>query len=94
MKKQSQFAGLWPKIYNKLKNPPAGVNLGSFPSKLPPMNKIILEQTRLQDNPQAIGYVSTEDVDQNGTLDTIHITSPRLEEVLAQSGISTQDIQI
>lgn len=30
MKKSAQFATLWPQIYQKLKSPPQGLNLGGF----------------------------------------------------------------
>jgi hypothetical protein len=91
MNKKSQLQSVWPKIYKHLKTPRPGVNLGNFPSKLPAMNKIIIDPTRLSDNPQAIGYVSTEDADNNGVLDTIHIASPRLEEAMSQAGLSIGD---
>lgn len=57
------------------------------------MAKINIDSTKLSDNPQAIGYVTTEDADANGLLDTIHISSPRLEEALRSSGVSLSDIQ-
>jgi hypothetical protein len=90
MKKYSQLISIWPQIYQKLKNPPIGVNLGNFPSKLPPLHKIIIEPGKLLENSQAIGYVSTEDVDNNGVLDTIHISSPRLEEAFRGAGVSLE----
>lgn len=93
MRKNAQFANLWPQIYRKLKSPPPGVNLGNFPGKLPPMNKIIIDPGRLQGNSQAVGYVTTEDVDQNGSLDTIHIASPRLEEAMNTAGVPLQGVQ-
>lgn len=93
MNKKSQVNNLWPQIYQKLKSPPPGVNLGSFPGKLPPMNKIVIDSDRLQENSQAIGYVSTEDVDQNGKLDTIHISSPRLEEAMRSAGVPLENAQ-
>lgn len=64
-----------------------------FRGKLPPMSKIIVDPGRQQDNPQAIGYVTTEDADDNGQLDTIHISSPRLEEALRTSGVPLNGIQ-
>lgn len=93
MYKKSQFVGVWPKIYQKLKNPPPGINLGSFPSKLPPFHKIIIDQNRLSENPRAIGYVSTEDVNSDGILDTIHVASPRLEEAMRSAGIPMDKMQ-
>lgn len=92
-RKYAQFQSLWPQIYRKLKAPPPGVNLGSFPSKLPPMNKIVIDSGRLPENSQAIGYVSTEDADNNGSLDTIHIASPRLEEAMNTAGVPLQGVQ-
>ena len=92
-KKYAQFASLWPQIYNKLKAPPPGVNLGTFPGKLPPMNKIVIDPGKLRDNAQAVGYVTTEDVDNNGSLDTIHIASPRLEEAMNTAGVPLQGVQ-
>lgn len=88
--KYAQIAGVWPKIYNKLKNPPPGINLGSFPSKLPPMNKIKIEQSS---SGNAVGYVTTEDADNNGIIDTIHIVSPKLEQAFNSAGITPQDLQ-
>lgn len=93
MLKQAQIASVWPQIYQKLKNPPPGVNLGSLPSQLPSLDKIKIEPGRSTENSQAIGYVTTEDADQNGKLDIIHISSPRLEEALRSSGVSAQDLQ-
>ena len=92
MIKYSFLAGAWPKIYQKLKSPPPGVNLGDFSSKLPPMNKIVLDPGVHSDNPQAIGYVTTEDSDNNGVIDTIHISSPKLEQQLTGMGLSNQDL--
>lgn len=31
MNKIAQFSSLWPQIYQKLKSPPPGLNLGGFP---------------------------------------------------------------
>ncbi len=72
----------WPKIYNKLKTFPGG--LGGFSSKLPNLEKIILDDS--QKDPTAYGYVSTEDVDGDGKLDVIHINSPKLSQELAKLG--------
>ncbi len=90
MKKIAQIQTYWPKIYQLLKSPPAGVNLGSFPSQLPPMNKIQIDQGQHPDEPQAFGYVTTEDTNADGNLDTIHISSPRLSQELQGAGIDAQ----
>lgn len=90
MIKVSQIQSYWPKIYQMLRNPPQGVNLGSFPSQLPPMNKIQFDQGAHPEEPQAVGYVTTEDTNQDGTLDTIHISSPRLNQELQNAGVNMQ----
>jgi hypothetical protein len=89
MNKYSQLKAVWPLIYNKLKNPPPGIQLGDFPSKLPSMDKIILEDSATQ--PEALGYVSTEDANNNGIIDKIHIVVPKLEKYL--QGITPQQIE-
>lgn len=89
MKKYSQLRAVWPLIYNKLKNPPPGINLGDFPSKLPSMDKIILEDSAQQAG--ALGYVSTEDSNHNGIIDKIHIVIPNLEKYL--QGVTPQQIE-
>lgn len=91
LNKRAQLRAIWPLVYQKLKSPPPGVNLGSFPSQLPPMNKIKFDSSAHSDEAGAIGYVSTEDSDQNGTLDTMHIVVPNLEKHL--QGISPADLQ-
>lgn len=91
MIKIANIKSVWPTIYQKLKSPPSGLSLGDFPSKLPPINNIIFDDN-LSKEPNAIGYVSTEDVDNNGKIDVIHISSPKLEEVFRQSGIKQEQL--
>lgn len=93
MIKIAQIEAVWPKIYQKLKSPPPGINLGAFPSKLPPMNKIRVEGLSPAGEPQAVGYVSTEDVDGDGNLDVIHIASPRLAQELQRIGVDADALQ-
>jgi hypothetical protein len=89
--KFSSIESVWPKIYNKLKSPPAGLHLGDFPSKLPPMDKIKFDNSGSE--PGAFGYVTTEDVDQDGKLDIIHINSPKLLAELQKSGLTIDKLQ-
>lgn len=67
MKKEAQAQALLPMIYPDLQ----GMGF-----QLPPQNKIKFEPSAPADKPQAIAYVSTEDVNQDGTIDIIHIVSP------------------
>lgn len=82
MNKTAAIKALWPQIYQKLKNPPRGLNLGTFPSTLPSMDKIVLDDVINKDNSNAIGYVSTEDANNNGKIDKIHIVVNNLEKNL------------
>lgn len=91
MIKSAQIKAIWPQIYQKLKNPPPGLNLGTFPSKLPPMNKFVFDSSAPSDKSNAIGYVTTEDTDNDGKIDSIHIVLPNLERQLAD--IKPQDLQ-
>lgn len=87
MKKESQIAGYWPQIYQKLKAPPQGINLGSFPSKMPTVDKISFDNAPPGDSPNAIAYVTTGDADQNGKLDSMHVVIPNLEKAFREAGI-------
>lgn len=86
------FKSVWPNIYKHLKNPPHGISLGDFSSKLPSMDKIIIDDSKLAEEPNAIGYVTTEDTDNNGKIDTIHISSPRIEQTLRDYGIEDSSL--
>lgn len=92
MKKYANVQAMWPQIYTMLKNPPQGVNLGGFPAKLPPMNKIVLENAPNAENPSAVGFVTTEDADDDGKLDTIHLSSERFMQELERHGIGRGEI--
>lgn len=92
MIKKANIKSFWPQIYGHLKSPPQGINLGSFPSTLPPINKIIIDDVAHQEEPNAVGYVSTEDVDGDGNLDTIHISSQRMTQELQRLGVNTSDL--
>ena len=92
IKKLANIQAVWPQIYSMLKNPPQGINLGSFPSKLPSIDKFKIELSKNQTNPQAVGFVTTEDTNNDGTLDTIHISSERFMEELERSGIDRGEI--
>lgn len=91
MKKSAQIHGLWPDIYKKLKNPPPGLNLGNFPSKLPSMDKIIFDSSAPSGKGDAIGYVTTADADNNGKLDSLHIVIPNMQKHL--QGVTSADLQ-
>jgi hypothetical protein len=92
IKISNKIHSLWPQIHSKLKNPPSGMMFGNVSSKIPSMDKIKLDQGTLPGNAQAVGYVTTEDTDNNGELDTIHISTSRLEELLRNSGIDLNKI--
>ena len=87
MIKKANIKAVWPQVYRMLKNPPQGIQLGEFSAKLPAMNKIIIDDGSPSSNPSAIGHVTTEDVDGDGTLDVIHISSQRLAQELNRIGI-------
>lgn len=79
----------WPAIYQLLKFPPSGINLGSFPSQLPSMDKFKVDESAPGN---AVGFVSTEDVDGDGNLDVIHISSSRLGKELDLLGLKDTDL--
>jgi hypothetical protein len=88
--KKANIQAIWPQIYNMLKTPPNGVNLGNFPSKLPSIDKFIVDN--ISPDANAIGFVTTEDVDSDGSLDTIHISSESFMRELERNGISRNDL--
>lgn len=92
IKKKSQIAGMWSQIYNKLKSPPPGINLGSFPSRLPPQNQVTFDTTPGEAGGSAIAYVSSGDVNNDGKIDKIHIVVPKLEQQLRSMGIEPSNI--
>lgn len=81
MIKKAQFASNWPTIYNLIKE------MGLM-RDLPPRDKIKLDYNSPQAG--AFGYVTTEDVDENGQLDTMYIVVPNIEQHLR--GINAQDL--
>lgn len=83
MIKKSQFATAWPTIYNMIRE------MGLM-KELPPMNKIKLD-TALPQQAGALGFVTTEDSDDNGTLDTMHIVVPNIDRHL--QGINAAELQ-
>ena len=91
MIKFAQFRSLWPTIYRHLKSPPPGITLGDFPSKLPPMEKIILEQSGPPEKPSAAAYVTTEDVNHDGRIDKIHLVVPHFDRHL--QGLTMADFE-
>lgn len=82
IKKKSQFASAWPTIYNLIRE------LGLM-QDLPPISKIKLDSSRPEKS-EAFGFVTTEDSDDNGTLDTMHIVVPNVERYL--SGVNTSEL--
>lgn len=83
MNKISQFKSAWPTAYNLIRE------MGLM-KDLPPMNKIKLDDG-LPDNSGAFGFVTTEDSDNNGTLDTMHIVVPNIDRHL--QGINASELQ-
>lgn len=94
MNKIANIQAIWPQIYSMLKNPPQGINLGPFSSKLPPISKFKIEMTPNPTSPQAVGFVTTEDANNDGTLDTIHISSERFMQELERNGIGRNEISM
>lgn len=92
MKKKAQVAGVWPQIYNKLKSPPPGMNLGTFPSRLPPQHQVTFDTSPPADNASAVAYVSSGDANNDGKIDKIHIVVPKLEQQLSSMGINPSNI--
>ena len=92
IKKKAQIAGVWPQIYNKLRSPPPGVNLGSFPSRLPPQQQVTFDTSSPADNANAVAYVSSGDANNDGKIDKIHIVVPKLEQQLNSMGINPSNI--
>ncbi len=82
MKKQSQIKSNWSQLYQSLKSLPS-----PFASKIPTVDKIIFDDVPPSQNPNAIAYVTTEDADQNGKLDSMHIVVPKLEQELNRTGV-------
>jgi hypothetical protein len=85
MNKAAQLQSVWPKVHRMLKNPPAGVQLGNFPGMLPSMDKIKLDPSA--EDPNALGFVTTEDIDGDGNIDVIHLSSAALAQALGRVGI-------
>lgn len=84
MIKISNIQAVWPFIHQKLQ--------GKYPGQLPGVDKVKFEPGTHQENPNAIGYVTTEDADDDGNLDTIHIQHQKLESALNKAGITPQDL--
>jgi hypothetical protein len=83
MNKKSQFVSAWPTAYNMIRQ------MGLM-KDLPPMNKIKLDNS-LPQQAGAFGFVTTEDSDENGTLDTMHIVVPNIDRHL--QGINAAELQ-
>jgi hypothetical protein len=90
MIKTAQLQAYWPKIYQKLQSPPQGT-IRPF-SKLPPFEKIKIDSTGPTGEPGAFGHVTTEDVDGDGNLDIVHISSPRLAQEFQKANIRSEDL--
>ena len=84
MYKLSNIQSAWPVIHQKLQ--------GKFPGQLPNVGDVKFDAGVNSSEPKALGYVSTEDTNNDGKIDTIHIQYQQLEKTLADSGVTAQDI--
>jgi len=78
MKKKAQSFGSWPQTYSRMQ---------SFYPDLSQYPQVDFQQGMAPDA-QAIGYVSTEDTDNDGGIDKIHVVVPRFEQELGAKGIT------
>lgn len=100
MKKTASFTSIWPQVYQKIISPPPEISkdLTKYPKikKLSPLlsrypiTKFKLDQIL---DPKGVGHVTTEDQDKDGKVDTIHLNSPRIEEVFKKSNIPLANFQ-
>lgn len=90
MQKYANVRTIWPEVYNKLKNPPPGLNLGGLPGRLPPLNKVVFDNSPPPEKSDALAYVTTADAS-GGKIDTIHLVAPNLERHL--QNVSLSDLQ-
>ena len=84
MIKFANIQAAWPFIHQKLQ--------GKYPGELPQMSKLKFESGLNSTDPNAVGFVTTEDADKDGKLDTIHLQFQKLEQALNTAGITPQDL--
>lgn len=87
----SKMKEIFPQAYGLLQR--GGESPLSLPRlKLPPIDKIFLDDSAPPDAQDAIAYVTNKDADGNGRVDAIHIVLPKFIAQLKQSGVDIDQL--